>query len=165
MEPLSVDYLPEEEPVDYLPTEEPRSFDKWGFWEGAGIGASAFILVVALRIFLRGQINPPLSIDVAPQGFFSCYRPGSLPLPDSLLILFLWWLHLGIVQPLFLPASTTPSVPYLGAAIAFIVALGGMLSSSKGIRRTWITLDSILLIGYVGVMLVYLFIVSTNICD
>ncbi|MBN2007299.1 MAG: hypothetical protein JXA21_28370 [Anaerolineae bacterium] len=158
--------MPESLSADYLPEEEPAGpFDRRGFWEGVIIGAAAFVFVAAFRAFLESHVNPPLSIDIAPQAFSSCYRPGSLPLPDSWWILFLWWLHLGLVQPLLLPATTAPSVPYLGLAIVFLIALLGLLSSSRGIRRTWITLGGILLMIYVGVMLVYLLIVSTNICD
>jgi len=158
-ESLSVDYLHEEQ------EEDPRPFDRRGFWEGVIIGAAASVLVIAFRTFLKGQVNPSLSIDVAPQAFSSCHHPGLLPLPASLWVRFLWWLHLGLVQPFFLPATTAPAVPYLGAAIVFLIALAGLFSSSRGIRRTWITLGGILLALYAGVMMVYLIIVSTNTCS
>ncbi len=161
-EPLSVDYFAEEEEEE---EEDPRPFDRLGFWEGVIIGASAFALVIVLRTFLKGQVSPSLSIDVAPQALFSCHSSGSLPLPDSLWVLSLWWLHLGLVQPRLLPATTAPSVPYLGVGIVFLIALAGLFSSSRGIRRTWITLGSVLLAIYIGAMLVYLLIVSMNICS
>ncbi|MBN2007300.1 MAG: hypothetical protein JXA21_28375 [Anaerolineae bacterium] len=143
-EPLSVDDLVEKKQRRFL--------------KGAGIGLLVLaVLVAAMRVYLRSQVDASLSLDIFPENFSEIYYYQRSLLPNSFFAFFLWQVHTGIVQPLLFPAYTKPFVPYLGAAIVFAILGGCIASSNKPMRWFWLIVSTVAAIGYVGLQfLIYI---------
>lgn len=119
---------------------------------GGGIGVVAFvILVVALRVFLRLQLDPRVSLNVLPEDFDYCWYIG--PQPDTFFVYIIWLMHLTLFQSKLFPTATMPTIPYWAALVVFFVLGNRLFSTSNLSRWIWIAITVLLVIGFIGLEL------------